>query len=96
MEVMSQHVSPHPQNTLGDDDVAYLECEREHWAVGPKKEQVVFDRFNVSLPVYYQRIYRIAAKPEAVKYDPVLVRHILDTADEVTSKRLTRQGHHSG
>jgi len=92
MEEMSQHSSPTPQNTLGDDDAAYLECEREYWAVGPKKEQVVRERFNVSLPVYYQRLYRIAATPEAWRYDPVLVRHIHDTADDVTSKRLTRQG----
>jgi hypothetical protein len=96
MEGMSQHVSRNSQATLSDGDVAYLECERDHWAVGPKKEQVVFDQFQISLPVYYQRLYRIAAKPEAWKYDPVLVRLIHDTADEVTSKRLTRQGQHRG
>lgn len=96
MDSMSQHATTAGPDGLSADDQAYLECEREHWGVGPRKEQFVFDQFGVSLPVFYQRLYRIAATEEAWKYDPVLIRHIQDTADDVTAKRLTRQGKNRG
>lgn len=91
------HDSPQKSaSALPDDDVALLECERDLWGAGAMKEQVVFDRFGVSLPVYYQRLYRICHSQAALEYDSALVHHILDTADQVTTARraktLRREG----
>ncbi|MDR9397237.1 DUF3263 domain-containing protein [Pontimonas sp.] len=86
--------SPNAPSVLADDERALLECEREVWGAGPMKEQVVFERFGLSLPVYYQRLYRLCHSQAALEYDSALVHHILDTADQVTTQRMakTRRG----
>jgi len=90
----SSHNAP---STLSDGDIALLECERDVWGAGPLKEQVVFERFGLSVPVYYQRLYRVCHSQGALQYDSALVHHILDTADQVTTQRLAktlrREGH---
>lgn len=90
MEAMPHHASALPPSDLSDDEIAYLECERELWGPGAPKEEVVLQRFGVSVPVYYQRLYRICQSPSAVVYDAALVRRILDVADDVTAQRLSR------
>jgi hypothetical protein len=40
--------------------------------------------------VFYQRLYRICESEAAWQYDAVLIRHIRDVADDVTSRRLNR------
>jgi hypothetical protein len=88
MGEMAQHASPASPSVLTEVEMAYLECEREHWGPTGRKEQVVMERFGVSLPVFYQRLYRICEGQAAWQYDPVLIRHITDVADDVSSKRL--------
>lgn len=90
MGEMAQHASPASSSELTDVEIAYLECERENWGPSGRKEQIVLDRFGVSLPVFYQRLYRICENRAAWQYDPVLVRHITEVADDVSSKRLRR------
>ena len=85
------HDSDHTSSSaLSDDDISLLECEREVWGAGAMKEQVVFERFGLSLPVYYQRLYRVCQSQAALEYDSALVHHILDTADQVTTQRLAK------
>lgn len=87
---MSQHAASASPSDLTDVEIAYLECEREHWGPAGRKEKIVMDLFGVSLPVFYQRLYRICEGQSAWIYDPVLVRQIRDVADDVSSKRLRR------
>lgn len=87
---MSQHAASASPSDLTDVEIAYLECEREHWGPAGRKEKIVMDVFGVSLPVFYQRLYRICESRAAWIYDPVLVRQIRDVADDVSSKRLRR------
>ena len=87
---MSQHAASASPSDLTDVEIAYLECEREHWGPAGRKEKFVMDLFGVSLPVFYQRLYRICEGQAAWIYDPVLVRQIRDVADDVSSKRLRR------
>ena len=87
---MSQHAASASPSDLTDVEIAYLECEREHWGPAGRKEKIVMDLFGVSLPVFYQRLYRICKGEAARIYDPVLVRQIRDVADDVSSKRLRR------
>lgn len=78
---------PPPANELSDDDVALLECEREMWGPSPLKEAAVAKRFGTTMPAYYQRLYRLCQSEAAMKYDQALVRHILDTADQLSARR---------
>lgn len=79
---------PSPSRALSEHDQELLECERAHWGATPGKEQVVFERFGMALPTYYHRLYQVCQTAEALEYDSVLSRHILDTADQVTTRRL--------
>ena len=85
---MAQHAASASSSDLTEVEIAYLECEREHWGPAGRKEQIVMERFSVSLPVFYQRLYRICEGQAAWRYDPVLVRQIMEVADDVSSKRL--------
>jgi hypothetical protein len=87
---MAQHASPASASTLTEGEIAYLECERDHWGPSGHKERIVVERFGVSLPVFYQRLYRICESDAAWQYDPALIRHIRDVADDLTSRRLNR------
>lgn len=91
----AEHSASSP-NTLGEADLALLECERTHWGPGPGKEAIVRAVCGLSLPAYYQRLYRLCHTPAAVHYDAVLVRQILDSADHVTAKRLEKTRPRSG
>ena len=88
--VMAQHASSASSPTLTPVEIDYLECERDNWGPSGQKEKIVFERFGVSVPVFYQRLYRICESEAAWQYDAVLIRHIRDVADDVTSRRLNR------
>lgn len=92
MEAMARQEVTSRASELSDEDQAYLECEREHWGPGGVKQEIVERRFAVSIPVYYQRLYRICHSAQARRYDPVLVRRILEVADEVSTQRLGKMG----
>ena len=91
----AERSAPSP-DSLSEAEVALLECERTHWGPGPGKEAVVRALCGVSLPAYYQRLYRLCHTPAAVQYDAMLVRQILDSADHVTAKRLEKTRPQSG
>ena len=65
-----------------------LEFERVHWGPGDNKEDLVRHRFGLGLPAYYQRLYRACRSAEAVTYDALLVRSILDASDRAMRDRL--------
>ena len=92
MEAMSSPFAPQRPPSPSDEDVALLECERELWGPSPAKEQLVFQRFGLSLPAYYQRLYALCQTHGAVAYDAALVGRILEVADQVTTARLRRLG----
>lgn len=96
MGEMPQHTTSTPDPDISAEELAYLECERDYWGTGGSKEDIVWQRFNVSLPVYYERLYRISSTPRAERYDAAFVRRILDVADEVTAHRLGKQARWHG
>jgi hypothetical protein len=69
-----------PTPGLSEQDRDILEFERTHWGAWPNKESAVRERFGLPLARYYQRVYAICQLPEALKYDPVLVRHCTEAA----------------
>jgi Protein of unknown function (DUF3263) len=66
-----------------------LEFERRWWSLRRPKEAAVRGRFGVSAARYYQQLNRLIDRPEALRYDPMLVRRLRRLRD---SRRSTRFG----
>ncbi len=72
---------------LTGDEIALFEFERVHWGATPNKESAVRERFGLSLARYYQRVYALCEKPEALEYDAVFVRQCLEAQGSRTRAR---------
>jgi hypothetical protein len=55
---------------------AILDFERESWKSTVPKERAIRERFGFSAARYHQLLNRIVASPEALAYDPMLVRRL--------------------
>jgi Protein of unknown function (DUF3263) len=53
-----------------------LDFERSWWKQTGPKERAVRDRFGWSSARYYQLLNRLIDTPEAMEYDPMLVRRL--------------------
>jgi Protein of unknown function (DUF3263) len=61
---------------LGDRDRAILEFERQWWRYAGAKEQAVRELFEMSATRYYQVLNALIDRPEALAYDPMLVKRL--------------------
>jgi hypothetical protein len=52
-----------------------IDFERS-WTARPSKEAAVRRRFGVPAARYYQALNRLIDRPEALRYDPALVRRL--------------------
>jgi hypothetical protein len=68
-----------------------LEFERTSWRSSIPKERAVRSRFGISAARYYQLLNRLIDRPEALKYDPVLVRRLRRLREARGSKRFARR-----
>jgi hypothetical protein len=55
---------------------AILEFEREAWKLTIPKERAIRERFGFSAARYHQLLHRTIDRPEALAYDPMLVRRL--------------------
>jgi hypothetical protein len=55
---------------------AILEFEREAWKLTIPKERAIRERFGFSAARYHQLLHRTIDRPEALVYDPMLVRRL--------------------
>jgi hypothetical protein len=69
---------------------AILDFEREAWRLQIPKERAIRERFGISATRYSQLLHRIVDRPEALAYDPMLVRR-LRRLRELRRKRRTAQ-----
>ena len=53
-----------------------LDFEREAWKLSVTKERAIRERFGFSPSRYHQLLHRIIDRPEALVYDPMLVRRL--------------------
>ena len=53
-----------------------LDFEREAWMLTVTKERAIRERFGFSPSRYHQLLHRIIDRPEALIYDPMLVRRL--------------------
>ena len=62
--------------TLGDRDRRILEFERQWWKYAGAKEQAIRDLFDMSGTRYYQLLNGLIDTPEALAFDPMLVKRL--------------------
>ncbi len=68
--------APDPSLTLDERSRQVLDFEREAWKLTVTKQRAIRERFGFSPSRYHQLLHRIIDRPEAVAYDPMLVRRL--------------------
>jgi len=66
----------HEATTLDDRDRRILEFERQWWKYAGAKEQAIRDLFDMSGTRYYQLLNGLIDSPEALAFDPMLVKRL--------------------
>ena len=73
---------------LTDRDRAILDFERMWWTEPGPKESAIRDRFELSGTRYYQILHELLDDPEALEYDPLVVRRLRRLRDRRRRARL--------
>jgi hypothetical protein len=72
---------------LEQRDRDLLDFEREAWKLRLPKERAIRERFGFSSARYHQLMNRVIDRPEALIYDPMLVRRLRRIRDARRRKR---------
>ncbi|HVM36451.1 MAG TPA: DUF3263 domain-containing protein [Actinomycetota bacterium] len=64
------------QEALSERDTDILDFERSWWKHAGVKEQAIRERFDMSATRYYQLLNELLERPEALQYDPILVKRL--------------------
>jgi hypothetical protein len=64
------------RGVLSERDQRILEFERQWWKYAGAKEQAVRDLFDMSATRYYQVLNALIDRPEALAFDPMLVKRL--------------------
>src|SRR6516164_7351018 len=62
--------------TLSERDMRILAFERNWWRQPGAKEQAISDLLGLSATRYYQLLNELIDRPEALGFDPVLVKRL--------------------
>jgi hypothetical protein len=65
-----------PRAELDQRSRDVLDFEREAWKLTVTKERAIRERFGFSPSRYHQLLHRIIDRPEALAYDPMVVRRL--------------------
>ncbi len=68
-----------------------LDFERDWWKGTARKEVAVRERFGISAARYYQVLNRAIDLPEALQYDPMLVRRLRRLREQRRRQRFARR-----
>ena len=66
---------------LTDRDRAILDFERSWWREPGKKELAIRERFDLSTTRYYEILNELLDAPEALEYEPLVVRRLRRVRD---------------
>jgi Protein of unknown function (DUF3263) len=75
----------------GDRWREILDFERMWWQLSVSKELAIRERFGISPARYYQLLNRLIELPEALEYDPMLVRRLRRVRETRRRKRFARK-----
>ena len=70
---------------------AILDFERSWWLEGGTKQRRIRERFGFSATRYQQLLMRAIDVPEALRYDPMLVRRLRRLRESRRRMRLARR-----
>ncbi|MET0729194.1 MAG: DUF3263 domain-containing protein [Acidimicrobiales bacterium] len=73
---------------LTDRDRAILDFERSWWTEAGPKDTAIRARFELSGTRYYQLIAELIDTPEALDYDPLLIRRLRRMRDRRRRARV--------
>jgi hypothetical protein len=76
---------------LSERDRAILDFERQWWRYAGAKEQALRDLFDLSATRYYQVLNTLIDQPEALAYDPMLVKRLRRLRAERQRSRSARR-----
>jgi len=65
-----------------------LDFERESWKLAIPKERAIRERFGFSAARYHQLLGRALEMPQALEYDPMLVRRLHRVRDARRRRRM--------
>jgi hypothetical protein len=68
-----------------------LDFERDRWHHKGPKERAIRERFGFSAARYHQLLNRLIDLPEALAYDPMLVRRLRRLRDQRRRRRVATQ-----
>ena len=88
--VLSSHAPPAARG-LDDRGRSILDFEREAWKLDVAKERAIRERFGFSAARYHQLLHRAIDTPEALAYDPMLVRRLRRVRDERRRRRTANR-----
>lgn len=63
-------------STLSERELGVLSFERGTWRTAGAKEQAIADVLGITATRYYQLLNELIDRPEALKFDPVLVKRL--------------------
>jgi hypothetical protein len=61
---------------LSERETEILSFERRWWRLPGAKEQAIADQLGLSATRYYQLLNELIERPEALAFDPVLVKRL--------------------
>lgn len=79
---------------LSERERAVLDFERGWWTEGGTKEEAIRERFDMSPARYYQVLNGLLESPDAVAYDPLVVRRLRRRRDH--RRRARYEGRSAG
>jgi Protein of unknown function (DUF3263) len=80
--------------TLSEQDMRVLAFERSWWRQPGAKEQAISDLLGLSATRYYQLLNELIDRPEALGFDPVLVKRL--RRQRARRKRMRAEGPEAG
>jgi len=72
----ARQIETTPLRELTDRDREIIAFERQWWKYAGAKEQAIKDLFDLSATRYYQVLNALIDRPEALAFDPLLVRRL--------------------
>ncbi|UUW87382.1 DUF3263 domain-containing protein [Pimelobacter simplex] len=76
---------------LTPDETAILVFERQWWKHAGAKESMVHEVFGVSMTRYYQRLHALLDRPEALAFDPLVVKRLQRLRSDRQRQRSARR-----
>jgi hypothetical protein len=68
--------APGSSSSLSERDQQIMAFERQWWKYAGAKEQAIRDQFGMSATRYYQVLNALIDRPDALAFDPLLVKRL--------------------